>query len=306
MLGFQVAGWAASPVNKTGASPVRRQRENIKMCNGVMGEVISGARGSPEGRRVAQGLDTGGSVEHKGPPWQQSSLRLLFLEPVCLQPSRRAAAAMLAHTSRQDAGTYIAPPERRPTTLLSTWGELMIRRQRWMRARACLANLPASIEPARFFPSALGGRGGLVSIVRVCQRATPPAMLHPIWKKIQAGYWENPTRVRKWRALTGNWSQKVPGPSLLLPLWAQVPLVVAELVTGEALAAQVTLSRHLRGSFFHSQVANAVVFVDLTATVRASGCLISDACISQQMVETGCTHEVSIAALETKKEKPTV
>lgn len=95
-----------------------------------MGEVISGARGSPEGRRVAQGLDTGGSVEHKGPPWQQSSLRLLFLEPVCLQPSRRAAAAMLAHTSRQDAGTYIAPPERRPTTLLSTWGELMIRRQR--------------------------------------------------------------------------------------------------------------------------------------------------------------------------------
>lgn len=82
--------------------------------------------------------------------------------------------------------------------------------------------------------------------------------------------------------------------------------MVAELVAGEALAAQVTLSRHLRGSFFHSQVADAVVFVDFTATVRASGCLISDACISQQMIETGCTHEVSIAALETKKEKPTV
>lgn len=79
--------------------------------------------------------------------------------------------------------------------------------------------------------------------------------------------------------------------------------MVAQLVAGEALAAQVTLGRHFRGSLFHSQIADAVVFVDFTATVRASGCLIPDTSISQQMVETGCTHEVSIAALKTNGRK---
>ena len=60
-----------------------------------------------------------------------------------------------------------------------------------------------------------------------------------------------------------------------------MPLVVAHLVAGEALAAQGTLGRHFRGRLLHRQVADAVGFVDFTATVGAGGRLVSDASIGQ-------------------------
>lgn len=66
-------------------------------------------------------------------------------------------------------------------------------------------------------------------------------------------------------------------PAPLSPLRAQVPLVVAQLMTRETHAAKMTLNWQLRGGLLHSQVADAVVLVDLTAAVRTGGRLILDA-----------------------------
>lgn len=87
------------------------------------------------------------------------------------------------------------------------------------------------------------------------------------------------------------------------PLFAEFCLVALNLGSGKLTGAELTFGGQFADCLFDSQVARAELTADDRPAVRASGGLVTETRICQEVSKTTGTHQVAVGALQNHSRK---